>query len=291
MRGTLVFVPYHLYRFGIIPAYAGNTSPRHGSYPITGIIPAYAGNTRIRTSAPTRNRDHPRVCGEHLRKACFRGGLTGSSPRMRGTPGGNRVLRRWYGDHPRVCGEHSSGLFHIVTPLGSSPRMRGTPDVSCAVLQIHRIIPAYAGNTVRQGAFLDAAGIIPAYAGNTTDIFRLARRLGDHPRVCGEHSGWPAAAQRNGGSSPRMRGTLVFATGILNLIGIIPAYAGNTGLCYRDIEFDWDHPRVCGEHYAIKDSMADYTGSSPRMRGTHSVICWIFDRVGIIPAYAGNTAP
>ena len=30
-----------------------------------GIIPAYAGNTRISTSNPHGSRDHPRVCGEH----------------------------------------------------------------------------------------------------------------------------------------------------------------------------------------------------------------------------------
>ena len=33
-----------------------------------GIIPAYAGNTRPCCSRPTRNRDHPRVCGEHYRR-------------------------------------------------------------------------------------------------------------------------------------------------------------------------------------------------------------------------------
>ena len=50
-----------------------------------GIIPAYAGNTGKQSDILYLCRDHPRVCGEHLRKACFRGGLTGSSPRMRGT--------------------------------------------------------------------------------------------------------------------------------------------------------------------------------------------------------------
>ena len=59
------------------------TFARNGVY--KRIIPAYAGNTRKTDVKNLIKRDHPRVCGEHLRKACFRGGLTGSSPRMRGT--------------------------------------------------------------------------------------------------------------------------------------------------------------------------------------------------------------
>ena len=91
-----------------------------------GIIPAYAGNTNSPMIPQEIHGDHPRVCGEHLRKACFRGGLTGSSPRMRGTHvdgiqrepfGGiipayagntryNAIDGECRRDHPRVCGEH-----------------------------------------------------------------------------------------------------------------------------------------------------------------------------------------
>ena len=31
--------------------------------------------------------------------------------------------------------------------------------------------------------------------------------------------------------------------------GIIPAYAGNTGKELLNVFKEWDHPRVCGEHY------------------------------------------
>ncbi len=48
---------------GIIPACAGNTlRPSHASS-MTGIIPACAGNTPAKAASPSRNRDHPRVCG------------------------------------------------------------------------------------------------------------------------------------------------------------------------------------------------------------------------------------
>ena len=39
-----------------------HVAPRQG-----GIIPAYAGNTRRSSNAPSPTRDHPRVCGEHVR--------------------------------------------------------------------------------------------------------------------------------------------------------------------------------------------------------------------------------
>ena len=71
-------------------------------------------------------------------------------------------------DHPRVCGEHKIGKEPMLFDTGSSPRMRGT--LSCRV---------------PHGA---SAGIIPAYAGNTQLHGLLIGQVGDHPRVCGEHS-------------------------------------------------------------------------------------------------------
>ena len=91
------------------------------------------------------------------------------------------------------------------------------------------------------------------------------------------------------GSSPRMRGTLRPAQRLRGVLGIIPAYAGNTLQSVTHLAALRDHPRVCGEHCSLGARMAEYTGSSPRMRGTR--LC---DHVppnvhGIIPAYAGNT--
>ena len=66
MRGTLYRRKIFGTHPGIIPAYAGNTSP---------------GRTRSRTT-----RDHPRVCGEHEDGRDGDDATEGSSPRMRGTP-------------------------------------------------------------------------------------------------------------------------------------------------------------------------------------------------------------
>ena len=52
-------------------------------------------------------------------------------------------------DHPRVCGEHVGADSLAAVGAGSSPRMRGTHDFRERDHRETRIIPAYAGNTLR----------------------------------------------------------------------------------------------------------------------------------------------
>ena len=153
-------------------------------------------------------------------------------------------------DHPRVCGEHAGYNSADDTLEGSSPRMRGTPS-----------LPRQADGRV---------GIIPAYAGNTHDVSPCRQCRRDHPRVCGEHMpiGWKLAASL--GSSPRMRGTHRWAVLCRPVVGIIPAYAGNTIRLFSSQLRRRDHPRVCGEHGDCLGHVLACEGSSPRMRGTHT---------------------
>ena len=254
-----------------------------------GIIPAYAGNTGRNVGNHELPRDHPRVCGEHVSRAWRIILLRGSSPRMRGTHGGEQLALvvfgiipayagnthvrhwrcRWQGDHPRVCGEHRVVPPQSSTSNGSSPRMRGT--------------------RVQQFASTLQHGIIPAYAGNTRYPPYCPQAVPDHPRVCGEHPRAPIMKFHGAGSSPRMRGTPTCADYEIPWRGIIPAYAGNTqdsGILRR---FSRDHPRVCGEHLWLSQCAALRAGSSPRMRGTLNQLYISAQRKWIIPAYAGNT--
>ena len=145
------------------------------------------------------------------------------------------------------------------------------------------------GTRLRRLRARPPGGIIPAYAGNTRTSARIHVLSWDHPRVCGEHpylSAYPRALM---GSSPRMRGTPAMCGAFLCREGIIPAYAGNTGLGWasppcasgiipayagntsinaRFCSADRDHPRVCGEHYGAESDTEELEGSSPRMRGT-----------------------
>ena len=79
----------HLAKVGMMagssPRMRGTRRVHSRPHGADGIIPAYAGNTSpCRTNA--RNPwDHPRVCGEHPAAMQAIGEVWGSSPRMRGT--------------------------------------------------------------------------------------------------------------------------------------------------------------------------------------------------------------
>ena len=132
-------------------------------------------------------------------------------------------------------------------------------------------------------------GIIPAYAGNTKPICPISRPCRDHPRICGEHLCPNCLCTALTGSSPHMRGTPVGMPSASRLVGIIPAYAGNTVKYSGNIGNGRDHPRICGEHPSARDVLCMCLGSSPHMRGTRRDLLNHAAQPGIIPAYAGNT--
>ena len=132
-------------------------------------------------------------------------------------------------------------------------------------------------------------GIIPARAGNRRRSIEPISAIRDHPRACGEQSCRCPLPVRGAGSSPRVRGTDVPAQAVLRDGGIIPARAGNS-FQFRVRTIDTrDHPRACGEQYFRQYGKTWYEGSSPRVRGTVSVLSLIAHMAGIIPARAGNS--
>ena len=189
--------------------------------------------------------------------------------------------------------------------------MRGTLQTDLHPRDNGRIIPAYAGNTVKSLYSHSPVADHPRVCGehnipNPKDNnipgssprmrgTHMGENLNvlcmtDHPRVCGEHAfPWPAPAQFVG-SSPRMRGTPVLVRLPQVLKRIIPAYAGNTFPAAVYSKKQADHPRVCGEHEKVQIRISNGAGSSPRMRGTLSLSSMPFICVRIIPAYAGNTS-
>ena len=213
---------------------------------------------------------HPRVCGELLAAARLTTHLTGSSPRVRGTPRrGARGLRRerfipaCAGNsyrsssvsaaapvHPRVCGELFGGSFIEGARYGSSPRVRGTPAGGAGGGRAVRFIPACAGNS------------------SAPPASKVGKPV--HPRVCGELEPlWRLSAAGNG-SSPRVRGTRYGARPWRIWPRFIPACAGNS------------KSKVC--------MLTLLDGSSPRVRGTHDPRAEWQRRERFIPACAGNSA-
>ena len=167
-----------------------------------------------------------------------------------------------------MCGECSSAAISSATDAGSSPRVRGMPVGAPALLARRGIIPACAGNAHPGGA--------------------STRKAGDHPRVCGECYGHLFRADRDRGSSPRVRGMPAEAPAVSVPAGIIPACAGNASgrLCRSGRPAD--HPRVCGECAHGCPVHFRHAGSSPRVRGMLPLVGVVADLQRIIPACAGN---
>ena len=172
------------------------------------IIPAYAGSAGRLVGCGLTVTDHPRIRGEHVAVAAAGGVDGGSSPHTRGALGGggggpagpgiipayagstdfSRSYSGFLRDHPRIRGEHPLDHDNLEQTEGSSPHTRGALQPAGAVAVAERIIPAYAGSTVKNGAF--STGMT--------------------------------------GSSPHTRGAPIADGSFSNDNGIIPAYAGST---------------------------------------------------------------
>ena len=132
------------------------------------------------------------------------------------------------------------------------------------------------------------AGITPAYAGKSCICLARSLPTWDHPRVCGEKMSNFSCCSFIMGSPPRMRGKVAGKMHNSQLNRITPAYAGKS-LCTRQTAGRRrDHPRVCGEKQASRQSSAHQPGSPPRMRGKGPVVGVIFTEHRITPAYAGK---
>ncbi len=232
---------------------------------------------------------HPRWRGEHLSSRGCRSAGRGSSPLARGTrrartasaaltgfiPAGagntfSLRLSRVHGAvHPRWRGEHTGGYAANPSASGSSPLARGTPEYRLECEARWRFIPAGAGNTALVIASMLALAV--------------------HPRWRGEHATLFGVSDRQVGSSPLARGTLIPGAGLHLLARFIPAGAGNTiSIQIRQSEYPV-HPRWRGEHLRLATRVWVRTGSSPLARGTLQASTEEQRRGRFIPAGAGNT--
>ena len=173
--------------------------------------------------------------------------LVGITPAYAGKRAASAREAYFIWDHPRVCGEKSNECVKPEIPQGSPPRMRG------------KVANTWLGRT--------NMGITPACAGKSrgTPFRRTSGR--DHPRVCGEKSGFCQRSILHLGSPPRMRGKVRHRPWSQLPVGITPACAGKRSRDVAALQLGWDHPRVCGEKPLRVQSADSDTGSPPRMRG------------------------
>ena len=132
-----------------------------------GIIPACAGETSPRLAGLSSGRDHPRLRGGNTSTGTGLPTPSGSSPlargkrlAMAGAVDGNGIIPACagetvervgspvgVGDHPRLRGGNAGSRASSPFSPGSSPLARGKHLKAAMVLDIHRIIPACAGET------------------------------------------------------------------------------------------------------------------------------------------------
>ena len=131
--------------------------------------------------------------------------------------------------------------------------------------------------------------LIPAWAGKTQALLADAFARAAHPRAGGENLCGAGALACFAGSSPRRRGKRHPSSRVRRTRGLIPAQAGKTGVTMRIGRVRTAHPRAGGENVAVRESVEDAEGSSPRRRGKLRPGLEVPEPTGLIPAQAGKT--
>ncbi len=137
-----------------------------------GTTPACAGTTEGSCGHFRRERDHPRMRGDHQTFVLEVLGGEGPPPHARGPHGRHRAGGGWHGttpacagttwaapcrrgvarDHPRMCGDHVTQSMARSPTEGPPPHVRGPlPALNLSALPC-RTTPACAGTTIREVA-------------------------------------------------------------------------------------------------------------------------------------------
>ena len=213
----------------------------------------------------------------------------GLSPRGRGKPRDARIPARprgsipaWAGEtwwftgtarptrvYPRVGGGNINREYSGGSALGLSPRGRGKQPWNADRHRRGGSIPAWAGETP-----------IPTPAPAPSPVY---------PRVGGGNAGGAGAGFAIDGLSPRGRGKPALLRPIAGRDGSIPAWAGETGPPAPNSRAGWVYPRVGGGNIGRKCPPRRGRGLSPRGRGKPAQRPYQDQRVGSIPAWAGET--
>ena len=134
-----------------------------------------------------------------------------------------------------------------------------------------------------------ARRIIPARAGPTIMPYAISVISADHPRSCGANHLFLIQSLTHCGSSPLVRGQLGACDIHVRRERIIPARAGPTNAGFDVVFFGTDHPRSCGANHVLQLRRMIINGSSPLVRGQHTLSTATCTFPRIIPARAGPT--
>ncbi len=192
----------------------------------------------------------------------------GSIPAHAGEPRPAWHVREGRPVYPRACGGTTRAMARRTAGQGLSPRMRGNHFFGASQTVFPRSIPAHAGEP-RKGCLLVALPRV-------------------YPRACGGTKAFSPLTTCISGLSPRMRGNRVLEGCRTQGKGSIPAHAGEPWKPAGNASGPTVYPRACGGTNLLRPGQSSATGLSPRMRGNHLIHAPVDQRVGSIPAHAGE---
>ena len=233
---------------------------------------------------------HPRMCGElpsggcsgAAKATCFTAGAAYSRRQSARSP----AQPPWERE-----GKSRTGCASPCPKWGSHPLNH--PPSPSRTLPPRRVHPACAGNSL--GAALDRRldeRFIPACAGNSAEWSVSGAHYTVHPRVCGELRASAHGTFRQSRFIPACAGNSLCGRSPTSRTTVHPRVCGeleSMGVTVTAISPV--HPRVCGELATWDSAAGRWTGSSPRVRGTHAVRSATEGGFRFIPACAGNSTP
>ena len=170
--------------------------------------------------------------------------------------------------YPRVCG----GTL--------TSRMCGNADAG--------LFPRVRGNRVPKESTVEKPGSIPACAGEPLTLMKGPPITKVYLRVCGGTMTTRTLLKAYPGLSPRVRGNHQPRLDHRQIMGSIPACAGEPASPARTAWKPRVYPRVCGGTVAISAPNTHSPGLSPRVRGNPIDASITTHAGGSIPACAGE---
>ena len=214
--------------------------------------------------------------------------LEGLSPRVRGNPGPFLGEVSPSGSIPACAGEPRARLERPIT-LRVYPRVcGGTLHAAAMGADDYGLSPRVRGNLSEVLALAGEPGSIPACAGEPAWAASGIQRTGVYPRVCGGTTAMTDKQINLKGLSPRVRGNQSAVSVGGEMLGSIPACAGEPVHRKPLGFFSGVYPRVCGGTRIPANSRIAIMGLSPRVRGNRLRVSHFREVAGSIPACAGE---
>ena len=251
---------------------------------------------------------HPRRCGADSFTTANACTIGGSSPQVRGRSASPSVWTVMVGSSPQVRGrlrnrQHPHRHLRLI-PAGAGQIASGERSIDPRKAHPRRCgadagpldgrgftngsSPQVRGRCYNLPAKQCSEGLIPAGAGQMLHLW--LSRVGEwaHPRRCGADSYPTRHLHNKWGSSPQVRGRLMFRLRLLLLIRLIPAGAGQIAMRGLLRSCSAAHPRRCGADSTVSTRSRTRSGSSPQVRGRLGFCSSCLLQIRLIPAGAGQ---